>query len=290
VSAAQPLVSIVLPTYNGAKYLAEAIDSCIAQTYPAWELIIVDDCSTDATPALLAQYAARDQRIRVIRHEVNRKVPGALNTGHAAARGSYLTWTSDDNRFLPGAIEEMAGFLHEHPAVGMVVADSVMIDENGDYVRDYPAQPASRLAYINALGPCFMYRRSVYESIGSYDPELFLAEDYDYWLRIYRQFEIARLNKVLYEFRWHDQSLTNTTRPATLRASVEKTLRRHLPYLHRSSPREQARGWIVCAAAAARRGAVGQVAGALGRALRAAPAFSVWYVVKRVVDRLLPTP
>lgn len=290
MSAAQPLVSIVLPTYNGAKYLAEAIDSCLAQTYPAWELIIVDDCSTDTTSAVLAQYAGRDQRIRVIRHEVNRKVPGALNTGHAAARGSYLTWTSDDNRFLPGAIEEMAGFLQEHPGVGMVVADSVMIDENGDYVRDYPAQPASRLAYINALGPCFMYRRSVYESIGSYDPELFLAEDYDYWLRIYRQFEIARLNKVLYEFRWHDQSLTNTTRPATLRASVEKTLRRHLPYLHRSSPRERARGWIVCAAAAARRGAVGQVAGALGRALRAAPAFSVWYVVKRVVDRLLPTP
>jgi len=283
-----PVVSIVLPTYNGSTYLGEAIESCLAQTYPAWELIIVDDCSTDATPALLAQYAARDQRIRVIRHEENRKVPGALNTGHAAARGSYLTWTSDDNRFLAGAIEEMAGFLHQHPSVGMVVADSVMIDKKGDYVRDYPAQPASRLAYINALGPCFMYRRSVYESIGPYDPELFLAEDYDYWLRIYRHFEIACLNQVLYEFRWHDQSLTNTTRPVTLRASVEKTLRRHLPYLHRSSPRERARGWIVCAAAAARRGAVGQVASALGRALRAAPAFSVWYVVKRVVDRLLP--
>ena len=84
-----PVVSIVLPTYNGSTYLGEAIESCLAQTYPAWELIIVDDCSTDATPALLAQYAARDQRIRVIRHEENRKVPGALNTGHAAARGSY---------------------------------------------------------------------------------------------------------------------------------------------------------------------------------------------------------
>lgn len=283
-----PVVSIILPTYNGSTYLSEAIESCLTQTYTAWELIVVDDCSTDTTPAIIAQYVAHDPRIRAIRHEVNQKIPGALNTGHAAAQGSYLTWTSDDNRFLAGAIEEMAGFLHEHPAVGMVVADSLMIDENGDYVRDYPAQPASRLAYMNALGPCFMYRRSVCETIGTYDPELYLAEDYDYWLRIYRQFEIAHLNKVLYEFRWHDQSLTNTTRPATLRASVEKTLRRHLPYLHRSSPRERARGWIVCAAAAARRGAVGQVAGALGRALRAAPAFSVWYVVKRVIDRLLP--
>jgi glycosyltransferase involved in cell wall biosynthesis len=286
--AQPPLLSIILPTYNGAKYLAEAIESCLTQTYSAWELIVVDDCSTDTTPTIIARYAARDRRIRVIRHEVNRKVPGALNTGHAAARGIYLTWTSDDNRFLASAIEEMAGFLSGHPAVGMVVGDSVMIDERGDYVRNYPAQPASRLAYINALGPCFMYRRSVYETIGPYDPELFLAEDYDYWLRIYRQFEIARLNKVLYEFRWHDQSLTNTTRPAALRASVEKTLRRHLPYLHRSSPRERARGWIVCAAAAVRRGALGQAAGALSRALRAAPAFSVWYVVKRVADRLLP--
>ena len=95
------LVSIVLPVYNGARFLAEAIQSCLAQTYPHWELIVVDDCSTDDSPQIVAGFAADDARIRVIRHAHNRKLPGALNTGFDAARGEYLTWTSDDNLLPP---------------------------------------------------------------------------------------------------------------------------------------------------------------------------------------------
>src|SRR5918993_3698472 len=210
LTTAQPLVSIVLPTYNGAKYLSEAIESCIHQSYKNWELIVVDDCSIDTTPQIITGYVARDARIRSIRHDINKKLPAALNTGHAAAKGDYLMWTSDDNRLLPSAVEELTKFLEAHPRVGLVYADSVLIDEAGHYVRDYPAQPATALAYMNAVGPCFLYRRSVYETIGGYDTELFLAEDYDYWLRTYRRFEVAQLHKILYEYRWHGESLTNT--------------------------------------------------------------------------------
>ena len=88
-----PLVSIVLPTHNGARYLEQAVQSCLDQTYRNWELIIVDDASTDETPALIARLVAADSRIRSIRNEVNQKLPGALNTGFAQARGEYLTWT-----------------------------------------------------------------------------------------------------------------------------------------------------------------------------------------------------
>src|SRR5918994_1870306 len=142
----EPLISIVLPTYNGSRYLREAIDSCVAQTYQNWELIVVDDCSTDATPGIVAEYVGRDPRIKSIRHETNKKLPQALNTGHAAARGHYLMWTSDDNRLLTFAIEELTAFLEHNPRVGLVYADSVLIDKTGRYVRDYPAQPASALA------------------------------------------------------------------------------------------------------------------------------------------------
>jgi glycosyltransferase involved in cell wall biosynthesis len=278
----QLLVSIVLPTYNGSRYLAEAIESCLAQTYGNWELIVVDDCSEDMTQQIISQYVARDPRIRTIRHETNKRLPGALNTGHAAATGSYLMWTSDDNRLRPDAIEEMAAFLEEHPAIGLVYADSIVIDEQGRYLRDYPAQPASKLAYFNAIAACCMYRKRVYETIGGYDADMLLAEDYDYWLRIYRQFEIAPLHKVLYEYRSHGESLTSTTTSAAVRASVERALRRHLPHLHRSSPQDRARGWLVCAGAAARRWAPIPAARACLKALRIAPGFSVGAIAKKL--------
>jgi glycosyltransferase involved in cell wall biosynthesis len=281
-----PLVSVILPTYNGARYLREAIESCLTQTYRNWELIVVDDCSHDATPRIVAEYLARDPRIRSIRHETNKKLPRALNTGHAAARGTYLTWTSDDNRFLPTALEEMTRFLEEHPNVGVVYADCVLIDEAGQYLKDYPAQPASLLAYMNPLGACFLYRKSVYDTLDGYDVGHFLAEDYEFWLRAYRYFELAPLHKTLYEYRWHDQSLTKSADRTHFWATVERALRTHLPHLRHSSSRDRARGWIVCAATAARRRDLPQAFTAYGRALRTHFGFSVMYVVRKMGERL----
>jgi glycosyltransferase involved in cell wall biosynthesis len=280
-----PLVSIILPTYNGAAYLREAIDSCLAQTYANWELIVVDDCSVDTTPQIIADYVARDARIRSIRHEINRKLPEALNTGHIASKGSYISWTSDDNRLLPTALEEMLTFLQHNPEVALVYADCMVIDENGRFVQNYPSQPASALAYLNAVGPCFLYRRSVYQAVGAYDTGLLLAEDYDYWLRIYRQFEIAPLHRVLYEYRRHGQSLTNTAAGSSLQASVERTLRRNLNYLTRASRPDRARGWIVCAAAAMRRRDLVKTTAACLAAIRTDPFFSVRYLARRLAQK-----
>lgn len=282
----QPLVSIVLPTYNGSRYLREAIESCLRQTYQNWELVLVDDCSTDASPEIIAEYAKRDARIRSIRHEVNKKLPAALNTGHDAARGDYLTWTSDDNRFLPTAIEEMTRFLEEHPTTALVYTDCILIDHTGQYLHDFPAQPASRLAYVDALGACYLYRRTVYETLGGYDTDLFLAEDYEYWLRAYRQFELVPLHKVLYEYRWHNESLTKSANRRAIRTNAERALRRHLPHLRRSLPEDLARGWTVCAANAVRRGDLVQAVTAYARALRIAPGPSLSYVGRKLLERV----
>jgi glycosyltransferase involved in cell wall biosynthesis len=283
----QPLISIVLPTYNGSRYLREAIDSCLAQTYQNWELIVVDDCSTDSTPEIITEYTGRDRRIRSIRHEVNKKLPQALNTGHAAARGKYLTWTSDDNRYLPKALEEMARFLDEHSSVALVYTDCVLIDAHGQYLRDFPSQPPSRLAYIDTLA-CFLYRRSMYEALGGYDADLFLAEDYEYWLRAYRQFEFAQLHQVLYQYRWHNESLTKSANRLAIRTSAERALRRHLPYLRRSLPEDRARGWTVCAANAVRRRDLLQALTAYARALGTSPRSSLGYVARKLLERMQP--
>jgi len=91
------LISIVLPVYNGEKYLAVAIDSFLNQTHSNFELIIVNDCSKDSSLAIVERYAARDARIKIINNRENKKLPASLNIGHQLAKGEYITRTSDDN-------------------------------------------------------------------------------------------------------------------------------------------------------------------------------------------------
>src|SRR3989304_1114440 len=109
MGVSSPKVSIVLPTYNGARYIRQSIDSCVHQTYRNIELIIVDDASTDNTPEIIASY--KDERIKYFRHEKNMGLPHALNAGFAEANGDCLTWTSDDNYYAKEAIEKMLSFL-----------------------------------------------------------------------------------------------------------------------------------------------------------------------------------
>ncbi|HXL56803.1 MAG TPA: glycosyltransferase family 2 protein, partial [Chitinophagaceae bacterium] len=101
----QPAISIVLPTYNGSKYIRTSIESCLNQTFTDFELIIVNDCSTDNTASIIEEYAAKDSRIIIIHNAFNKKLPLSLNTGFDIAKGKYHTWTSDDNYFAPNALE-----------------------------------------------------------------------------------------------------------------------------------------------------------------------------------------
>ena len=129
-----PKVSIVLPTYNGEKYIRESIDSILNQTFTDWELIIVNDCSTDNTVNIIQEYAEKDKRIKIINNKKNEKLPNSLNIGFREAIGEYLTWTSDDNVYLNRAIEEMVKFLEENLEYQMVCARMDFIDKNGNFM------------------------------------------------------------------------------------------------------------------------------------------------------------
>jgi glycosyltransferase involved in cell wall biosynthesis len=204
------LVSIVLPTYNGARYLRQSVASCLAQTYPDMELIVVVDGSTDDTQAVLASFS--DPRLQVICHDRNRGLPEALNTGFAHATGCYLTWTSDDNWYAPDAIAEMVQCLRQHPEVGLVYTDMWLVDDEGKTLSELSALAPDHLRVQpwNGVHACFMYTRQAREAVGDYDPATRLAEDYDYWLRIAEQFAILPLHKPLYHYRQHATSLTGT--------------------------------------------------------------------------------
>lgn len=237
-----PLISIVLPVYNGARYLPESLASVVAQTYPHWELICVDDCSTDETPAILAEWAARDSRIRVIRHERNKRLPGALNTGFAAATGDLFSWTSDDNHYRPEALATLAQRLQAESAVSFAYSDFAQMDEDGRITGVTVAPSPEGLVSGNNGLASFLYRRSVYERVGDYAADLFLAEDYDYWLRILAAgFTLTPIHETLYEYRHHSHSLTDAYREGAF-AAAEKALLRNAPDLTRRYP--QLRGDI----------------------------------------------
>ena len=204
-----PEISIVLPVYNGEKYLRKSIDSVIAQTFKDWELIIVDDCSSDSSPEIMEEYACRDKRIKVIHNLINKKLPETLNIGFRSANGKYLTWTSDDNQYRPEALSKMFGYLSKNNSVPMVRADMSIVDENGNLIVVQDSYQNKALYYRNTIGACFLYKREVLDSVGEYDKDLFLVEDYDYWFRISKRYgEIASLNEDLYIYLHHSQSLT----------------------------------------------------------------------------------
>jgi glycosyltransferase involved in cell wall biosynthesis len=195
-----PLVSVVLPTYNRQELIAEAVENVLAQDYPEIELIVVNDGSTDETRAELDKLEARlqDARLRVI-HQANQGLPRALNSGFADASGSYWTWTSDDNRYRPGALQAMVRELELQPEAGLVYADMVKHLQSGQ-AREVRMGPPEGLPEGCVVGACFLYRASVARAVGDYDPDFFLAEDYDYWLRMRRHTSLMWLRRVLYDY------------------------------------------------------------------------------------------
>lgn len=206
--SADPLVSIVLPTFNGSRYIDASIKSCLDQSYRTIELIIVDDCSTDSTPDIIRDRAAKDERIRIVTHETNKRLPGALNTGFSLARGEFLSWTSDDNLYRPQAIERMLTALHDHPDASVAYAGYDVIGDTGQVLNTEPAREPEGLALGNVVGACFLYRRDVQEVVGPYDATVFLAEDYDFWLRAAQRFRFVAINAELYAYRQHQKSLS----------------------------------------------------------------------------------
>lgn len=218
------MVSIVLPVYNGEKYIRESIESVINQTYQDWELIIVNDCSTDNSESIAQEYANKDSRIVVITNEVNSKLPKSLNNGFQLAKGEYFTWTSDDNIFKENAIEKMVTCLVDNPSVDVVYSYFDLIDENGD-VKDLDSHRQSLIMcdveYINKnpstgimnfVGACFLYKSEVHYKLEGYDESLFLVEDFDFWLRARRYFTYMQLKEWLYLYRHHENALSSTRR------------------------------------------------------------------------------
>lgn len=244
MAAASPRVSIVLPTHNGARFLAQAVQSCLEQTFQDLELIVVDDASTDETASILAEHGRADERLTVVRNDTNRGLPASLNRGFSAARGAYLTWTSDDNWYRPEALQDMLSFLEDHAEIDLVYADHTVVHEETGREEARVCEPAENLTEVNVVQACFLFRRSLLEKLGDHNEKLAGAEDFDYWLRARAQgLRLAPLHRDLYVYRLHGGSLTEQL-PREIRRAAFLTLEHHLTRIPDVSSRHRAYGHL----------------------------------------------
>ncbi|RCS27068.1 glycosyltransferase [Polaribacter sp. WD7] len=205
-----PLVSIVLPIYNGEEFMEKSIKSCLNQTYKNIELIIVNDNSIDNTFNIVNKIIQKDGRVKLVNNKTNLKLPKSLNIGHAIAKGDYITWTSHDNLYLPNAIEKMVAILNDKKLnIDIVYSDFYLINQKGEITKTLKLKEPEELIFKNTIGACFLYKKKVFLENKGYNEELFLVEDYDFWLRSFFKFKFYHLNSILYNYREHSKSLTN---------------------------------------------------------------------------------
>jgi len=185
----------VIPCYRGERYLADAIESCLAQTYPAVEILVVNDASPDSCQAIAERFARTDPRVRTVNRAQNGGVSRAFNDGFAAARGEYFTRLAQDDIFEPFAVERMVARLRAAgPEAGLVYCDFIEIDDSGTIMREAVRTPSPEhvLVYGNRMGLCAMWTREVWRTLGGFDPDFDAAEDYEYWLRVASRFELVK--------------------------------------------------------------------------------------------------
>jgi len=210
-----PRVSVVLPVWNGEQYLAASVESILDQTFESFELLIVDDGSTDQTVSIARRYGAMDARIKLVRIG-HGGVANALNAGFRQARAPYVARMDADDIALPSRLQLQIAYLDSHPRCVVVGCDTEVIDENENDLG-IMSFPITHEALVNLLlsgrgspfvHPAVVMRRDAVQAVGGYRPEHCPSEDYELWLRLIHSGEFASIPKCLLRYRMHRNSVS----------------------------------------------------------------------------------
>lgn len=211
----KPLISVILPVHNAEKYLVEALESLRYQTYPHFEVIAIDDASTDLSYKILRNYAKIDSRIKVYKNKTNLKIANTLNFGLTKAKGHYIARMDADDISLPNRFQKQLNFLQKHLGVVVVGGQCLTIDKNGKLTgkKLFPSSHIDihELMYTaNALQhPSIMINRSLLpKSFSWYNPSLTPAEDLDLYFRLGKFGLFANLKTTVLMYRQHGDSET----------------------------------------------------------------------------------
>jgi glycosyltransferase involved in cell wall biosynthesis len=225
-----PLVSIVLPVYNGEKYLAESLDSVFAQTYQNWELVIINDGSSDGTEKLIFKY--QDKRIKYLPNDGNKGIIFSLNRGIEESKGIYIARLDADDIALPDRIEKQVKFLSENAEFAMCGSYFRTIDSKGNLLKnvEFPSNNTDAQSFL-LLHNCFchsaiMMRTNIAKDL-KYDEKFQVCEDYDLWYRISRTGKILNLPVFTTLYRVHDNNMS-TRKSEIMFAHVNKINKRIL--------------------------------------------------------------
>lgn len=211
-----PTISVAMSVYNGAEFLAEAIESILAQSYTDFEFLILNDGSTDGSAAIIDAYAARDPRIRAL-HQPNQGLIGALNQLIDEARAPLIARMDGDDIALPERFARQVAFLAAHPDYGVVGTWTTDIDSQGNAYPvgggDHPTSHAEFVTFAEATSPLchpsVMMRRDVVRAVGGYHRAFRHCEDYDLWLRLAQHTKLCSLPERLIKYRHSDNQVSN---------------------------------------------------------------------------------
>jgi glycosyltransferase involved in cell wall biosynthesis len=211
-----PRISLLVPVYNGEKYLREALDSLLAQTFGDFELLVIDDGSTDSSAEIVSSY--QDPRVRLERNERNLGLIATLNRGLELARGEFIARMDCDDVSFPNRLERQIRFMEDNPEVGVAGTWFEKVRDDGSSVMmKVPADDATIrffMIFDNAfLHSSIIIRRNLLERFGlRFDADFPYAEDYEFWVRCARHTRIANIPEALLRYRDHSENTSNRFR------------------------------------------------------------------------------
>ena len=220
------LVTVYVTCRNYGQFAKQALESLACQTFRDFEVLFIDDASSDASVAIGESFGAKDSRFRVIQNEEQRGLQYCANLALREARGKYIIRLDADDWFDPNALLVMTHFLESHEDVALVFPNYYYVDQEGGYLgleRRRQLGVESNLLDLPAHGACTMVRKRVLKSVGGYD-EVHKAQDgYELWLKIARSHKVASIETPLFYYRQHSSSLsTNESRILTARSAIKR--------------------------------------------------------------------
>ena len=233
-----PSLSIILPTYNGSRFIAQAIDSVQKQTFPDWELIVIDDGSTDDTAHIIQTYVQNDPRITIIK-QVNAGQGAARKNGIARAQGAYIALIDDDDIWQnPLKLENQMAFLFKHPDHVLVgSAKTELIDEDGKHIAWYEnPQSDEDIRNHMLLKNCFItssvvFSKAAYEAVGGFS-DMRLSEDYELWLRMGKEGKLVNVDRADVAYRVRRSSSSASRRLKLCANTLTLIVRNRKKYPH----------------------------------------------------------
>ena len=207
-----PKISVIISNYNSEKFISQTIKCLLNQTFQDFEIIVVDDESSDSSIEIIKSFAEKDHRIKIIEQEHTGSLAGALNTGYKEARGEYFCQVDADDIIRQDCLEKSYKFINKNNPDGMIYTDHTIINKDGKHLG---AGNRCRLPYskdeilLNFMTFHFrLFHRGVFEKVGGYDELFKRVEDYDFCLKVSENFEIQKLDEVLYYYRLHGGQIT----------------------------------------------------------------------------------